>query len=428
MTLKTRLSVLLLSTPVLAFVVIGGLMGRASAGSDDQTFQHLRVFEDVVSLVLNNYVEEVKADRVMEGAMRGLADGLDPDSAYLNAQQVRDIEAKTPLPEGEVGLELTRQFYLRVIAARDGSPAAKAGLQTGDYVRVIDGKATRDLSVFEGARLLRGAPGSKVTLTIIRGNAADPHEVVLVREKPAGTAVSGRLIGDTGYVRIASFRAPVAADVQKQVADLSKAGAKALVLDVRHTAEGAYEHAIAAARLFVKSGTIAIQGGRSRTDAPVEFTAKPGDGAITLPAAVLVTAGSTGPSELFAAALKDNKRAELIGEHTLGRAGLQKLVKLPENRGLWLTYARFFRPANIPVPATAAAAQPAKKDGPAPKDAPKAADKNAAQSPGSLAIHGRGLEPDVAVEEPDVEFGSAAPASDPILDAAIERLKAKKAA
>ena len=134
---------------------------------------------------MSNYVEEVKVDHVMEGAMRGLADGLDPDSAYLNAKQVKALEAGETLPDGDVGLELTRQYYLRVIAARDGSPAAKAGLQTGDYVRAIDGKPTRDMSVFEGTRLLRGQPGSKVTLTVIRGNAADPHEVTLVREKPS---------------------------------------------------------------------------------------------------------------------------------------------------------------------------------------------------------------------------------------------------
>ena len=158
MTTRTRLSVLLLSTPLLAFIVFGGMMGKASGS--DQTFQHLRIFEDVVSLILNNYVEEAKVDRVMEGAMRGLADGLDPDSAYLTAAQVKMIDPGEKVAPGDVGIELTRQYYLRVIAARDDSPAAKAGLQTGDYVRAIDGKPARDLSVFEGMRLLRGAPPS----------------------------------------------------------------------------------------------------------------------------------------------------------------------------------------------------------------------------------------------------------------------------
>ena len=152
MTVKTRLSVLLLSTPILVFVVVGGLMGNTSARGGDDTLQHLRVFEDVVGLVLNYYVEEVKVDRAMEGAMKGLADGLDPDSAYLNAKQLADVQSSAPLPDGDVGLELTRQYYLRVISARDGSPAAKAGLQTGDYVRGIDGKSTREISVLDKAR------------------------------------------------------------------------------------------------------------------------------------------------------------------------------------------------------------------------------------------------------------------------------------
>lgn len=390
MTLKTRLTVLLISTPILAFVIVGGLLGKESAAGDQQ-FQHLRVFEDVVSLVLNNYVETVKVDRVMEGAMRGLTDGLDPDSAYLSAQQVKAVESGAALPDGDVGLELTRQYYLRVIAARDGSAAAKAGLQTGDYVRAIDGKATRDMSVFEGSRLLRGQPGSKVTLTVIRGNAAEPHEVPLVREKPSGPAVSGRMIGsDVGYVRVAAFRPGVEADLRKQTADLAKAGARALIIDVRRTAEGAFENGVAAARLFVKSGTLAIKAGRAKTEARETIAAQAGDGTVEMPVTVLVTTGTSGAAELFAAALDGNKRADLIGERTLGRAGIQKLVKLPENRGLWLTYARYLTPAGDP-------------------------------------IQGKGLEPDLTVEDPDVEFGAPPSPTDPILDAAVERLRKKAA-
>src|SRR4051812_1771714 len=214
MTKRTRLSVLLVSTPLLAFIVLGAVRGKASDG--DETFQHLRVFEDVVSLILNNYVEDPKVNNVMEGAMRGLADSLDPDSAYLTASEARSLEAPgcasavptaacAGTPIGDVGIELTRQYYLRVIAARDDSPAAKAGLQTGDYVRAIDGKPTRDLSVFEGMRLLRGAPGSKVMLTITRGNAAEPHQIELVREKSAGSTVTSKMLGpDIGYLRIVS--------------------------------------------------------------------------------------------------------------------------------------------------------------------------------------------------------------------------------
>src|SRR6187455_1165245 len=148
MKIRGRVLVLAVSLPVIAFAVIGGFMSKASARED--SYQYLRIFEDVVSLILNNYVEEVDIDKVMHGAMHGLADGLDPDSAYLDVAQVGTFERNEALPVGQTGIELTRQYYLRVIAARDGSPASKAGLQPGDYIRGIDGQSTRDTSVFEG--------------------------------------------------------------------------------------------------------------------------------------------------------------------------------------------------------------------------------------------------------------------------------------
>jgi carboxyl-terminal processing protease len=390
MSFKTRMSVLLVSTPVLAFVLVGGLMSKG-VESGEQTYQTLRVFEDVVDLVTHNYVGEVQVDKVMDGAMRGLADGLDPDSAFLNVGQVKAVESGEALADGDVGIELTRRYYLYVIAARDGSPAQKAGLRTADTVRAIDGKPTRDMSVFEGSRLLRGKPGTKVTLTIIRGNAAEPHEVVLTRERASGSIVTSRMIGTTGYLRIASFREGVADAVRTQAAELAKAGAKSLIVDIRRSAEGPLENGIAAARLFVKSGTLAIKAGKGKPEPREPVAARDGDGAITLPVSLLITTGTAGPAEIFAAALLDNQRAELIGERTLGRSGIQKLVKLPEGRGLWLTYARYLTPSGKP-------------------------------------IHGQGLEPTVAVEEPDVEFGAPAPATDPILDAAIDRAKLKAAA
>jgi carboxyl-terminal processing protease len=394
MTFKTRVSVLLLSTPVLAFVLVGGLMGGTPAAGA-QSYTSLRVFQEVLDLVTHNYVTEVNLDKVMDGAMRGLADGLDPDSAYLTPTQVRALEAGEAAPDGDVGIELTRRYYLYVIAARDGSPAQKAGLRTADTIRAIDGKPTRDMSVFEGTRLLRGKTGSKVTLTIIRGNAADPHEVTLVREKIAGPLVTSKVMGSSGYLRIVAFRDGVVDEVKKNASELQKAGAKSLIVDVRHTAEGPLDNGIAVARLFIKSGTLAIKAGHGKPEPRETIAARAGDGSIDLPASVLLTTGTSGPGELFAAALNDNGRAELIGERTLGRAGLQKLVKLPEGRGLWLTYSRYLTPKGA-------------------------------------AIQGRtepgGIVPTVAVDEPDVDFGAAAPTTDAILDKALERAKVKAAA
>lgn len=388
MTFRTRLVLLLVSTPLVAFAVVGGLLGKTVARED--TYQHLRVFEDVVNLILGNYVEPVNVDRVMEGALRGLAESLDPDSSYLPRHLVPAVENGTPPEPGDTGLELTRQYYLRVVSARDGSPAARAGLRTGDYVRAIDGASTRPMSLVEGQRRLRGPVGSKVTLTILRGSAAEPHPVEIVREAVRLEPVRTRMAAPgVGLLRIATFDGGVVEGIRNGVAALQAQGASRLVVDLRATAQGPLDAGIAAARLFVASGTLVQR--QARGGQPELIVAGGGDGVIAMPVILLVTSGTSGAAELFAAALVGNSRAEMIGERTLGRAGVQKLVRFADGSGLWLTWARYLTPSG-------------------------------------KAIHGSGLEPTVEVEEPDVEFGAEPPADDPILDKALERWSVKKAA
>jgi carboxyl-terminal processing protease len=387
MTSRTRLWILAVSTPLIAFAVIGGYLGQAR-GKDD-TYQHLRVFDDVVSHVVNNYVEEVNIQQAMRGAMRGLSDALDPDSAYLTPELVKAVEQNTSPGTADIGVELTRQYYLRVVSARDGSPAAKAGLRTGDYVRAIDGRATRDMSAYEGMRLLRGAPGSKVALLVIRNNAADPHELSLVREVTSAPEVTTRMANaSTGYVRISEFTKDSPTRLTQAVGTLTKTGAKSFVVDLRGTATGDIDDGIAAARLFVPSGTLAIRQTKAQRET---ITAGANDGAIAAPVVLLVDQGTAAAAELFAAALNGNGRAELVGERTLGRAARQQLVKLPDGSGLLLSSMRYLTPANA-------------------------------------GIHERGLTPDVQVRQPDVEFGAQPPAKDETLDTALTRLAEKKAA
>jgi len=388
MTSRTRLLVLFVSAPVIAFAVIGGFLGNVLARSDD-TYAHLRVFQDVVSLIMSNYVEQPNLDTVMRGAMRGLADNLDSDSAFLTAPQVRQIESGDQPGPADLGIELTHQYYLRVVAARDDSPAAKAGIHPGDFVRIVESRPTRDMSAFEGSRLLHGAAGSKVKLTIIRGSAAEPHIVELAREVTAAPDVKSRMQGDgIGYVRVAAFGKRAAEQVRTQVAALAKTGATRLIIDVRNSATGDLAEGVTVARLFVPSGTLAIRD--SRAAGQQKLDAVKGDGAIAVPVELLVDAGTSGAAEIFAAAMAGNKRADLIGEHTIGRAGIQELVKLPDSSGLWITSSRYLTPAGT-------------------------------------AIQGKGLEPTVAVDQPDGEFGLPAP-PDQILQKAVERLTQKKAA
>ncbi len=240
------------------------------------------------------------------------------------------------------------------------------------------------MSVWEGMRQLQGAPGTAVTLVVLRGNAAEPHDVVLTREVPPALAPAARMLpSKIGYLRVAEFAAGTPAALRKAAARLQVEGARALVLDLRGSARGPIETGLEAARAFVASGTLAML--ESRGEGRRTVSAAPGDGEITLPVAVLTDFGTAGPAELLAAALAGNKRAETVGERTAGRAALQRLFALPDGGSLWMSHSWYLTPAGTP-------------------------------------IHERGLQPDIPVPQPDVEFGATAPDGDRTLEKAVERL------
>ena len=341
------------------------------------------------SLISSNYVEKADVDKVMNGAMHGLADRLDPDSAYLTADQVKQIESGAPLPAGDVGIDLTRQYYLRIIAARDNSPAAKAGLRTGDYVRAINDKPTREMSVFEGMRALRGTPGSKVKLTIIRGNATDPHVVELTRETPPASDVTGRMAAPgIGYLRIAAIGPKTADQVKSQIADLTKAARRRLSSTCGAPPAARSIGGIALARLFVASGTLAC--GKRRAASARRSPPRPGDGV-------------------------DHAADHAAGghRHVRRRRALRVGTRRQQAR-------RPDRRAHHRPRRTAEAGEAARRHRPV-------ADHDALPHPDRRAAHEKGLEPTVLVDEPDVEFGQPAPTDDPILDKALDASREKAA-
>jgi carboxyl-terminal processing protease len=383
---KSRLAVAFVSTALIAYVAVGAFLGKALG---DTSYGQLAIFNEVVRLVLDAYVEPVNLDRAMAGARLGLADALDGDSSYLDAEQYKLLQQPAS-GDADVGLLLTRRFaFLMVVAARPGSPAAKGGLQPGDLVKAIDERHTRPMAALVAERLLRGAPGSQVKLSVLRGGA-EPFEVTLVRErlKPAG--VEGRMLdATTGYVRVPEFAPGTAADVRAQLETLQRGGAAQMLLDLRDAAFGAPEDGVGVAELFLAGGPVAKLVGRRQDEKLLQADAA--RSAWRGPLAVLVTNGTAGPGEVVAAALLDAGRAKLVGEHTFGRAAVSRLQPLPEG-GLVLTVAKYV-------------------------------------SPTGPSIHGQGLPPSVPVaqEEDEDDREDAAPRPDRILEKALEVVKGEAA-
>ncbi len=380
---KTRTIILVATIPVVVFTIVGGFLGRAVARED--AYRHLRIFEDVVTRIANNYVEEVDMDIVMEGALRGLADGLDSESSFLTVDDVARIESGDPLPAGGLGLEIASQYYVQVIGVTDGTPADRAGIRPGDYIRAIDGQTTRLVSGVAGERLLRGGPGSTVTLTLLRGSTQEPYEIELTREQLEPLAVTHRVVdGDVGYIRVPSFNTNVGDQLAAAAEQLLTEGATRLLIDVRSTAGGDFEAGIDAARRFVASGTLLRKTEQGETETMIDADA--GDTAIGAPVTLLTNFGTAHAAELFVAALRGTDRADTVGQRTAGRVSLQKLVKLPDGTGLWLSWARY------------------------------------SQASGDR-IHRSGISPTVEVDAPRVELGEPAPPDDPIFNRGLEHVK-----
>ena len=382
---RTRVVILLATVPLVAFTLVGGWLGGVVARED--AYRHLRIFEDVVSLISENYVEDADLDDVMDGALAGLAGGLDADSTFLSAESVARLESGAEAGPAGIGVETVARYYTQIVGVRDGSPADRAGLRPGDYIRAIDDEPTRRVSGVDVVARLRGEPGTTVRLSLLRGNTSEPYDIELTREVPSGPDVSHRMLAPgIGYVRVAALGEGAAGAIERAAGALAADGAEQLVIDIRNCAGGSFDEGIAAARLFVADGTLLQREETGEVQVPIEATA--GSGAIDTPVLLLTDFGTAAGAELFAASLTGAGRAESVGQRTAGRVSLQKLIPLPDGSGLWLSWARYLHASGD-------------------------------------ALHRTGVEPDVAVEVPSVELGEPWPPGDPILDRALEHLQAE---
>lgn len=341
MSFRTKFALILLSATLAVYTVVGGWIStRAQQPANDPNAQ-LRIFESVLQHIQNDYVDDPDMEKVRAGALRGLAYGLDPYSTYLTAEQVRQFNGNTKSNEVGIGAELSQvASYLYVIAPMKGSPADQAGVKAGDIIEYIDGKATRDISLYDAKQLLNGAAGSEVKLRILRANAR-PLTLAVKRGTFRAPAAEARMEpGRIGVIRVNSLAQGEAADVRGRVQDLAKQGAQKIVLDLRGTAGGSIDEAVAVANLFIKDGMIAQTSGREGKTLKT-FTADPKTAIFQGPVVALIDAGTAGAAEVVASAFLERNRGQVVGEKSFGAGAEQQLFTLRGGDGLLLTTVKW---------------------------------------------------------------------------------------
>ena len=337
--------ILLLSGPFVVYAVLGGFLGNAIAR--DSAYRYLSVFQDVVTLIMNNYVDQVQMDSVLEGGIRGMMDALDPDSAYLSPEEFAAFQHPQEGISG-IGVEVTKRYYLQVVGVLPESAADKAGLRAGDLLKSVGGINTREVSTLIGESLLRGEQGTSVDLEVIRGRQADPIAITVERATYSSDPVAYKMLtGTIGYIRVAAFQAGSGERVARAVQSARNAGATELVLDVRNSFGRMAGEGAEVAGLFVSGGVAAILQNRKgdNTDLEIESGRVVFDGPMTL----LVNRGTSGAAEILGSAFQHAKRGELVGERTAGRGGVQKAIPLKDGSGLILSVSQYSTPANEPL-------------------------------------------------------------------------------
>ncbi|GAB3100036.1 S41 family peptidase [Lysobacter terrae] len=315
----------------------------------------IRRYVAVYNAVKEAYVEPIDDKKLMQSAIRGLLFDLDPHSVYMEHDTAEQFDEASRGSYGGVGVELQRQpdGTLRVIAPIDDTPAARAGIKAGDIITAIDGKVFKpDEGDTSGP--LRGDPGSKVTLTIVREDKPKPFDVTLTRETIRIVSVKSRMLEPGyGYLRIASFQADTAADFDRRLDSLrEQSGGKlrGLVIDLRSNPGGLLTSAVQIADSLLEKGKIVSTRGRVPIS-DAEFSATPGDRSGAAPVVVLVDAGSASASEVLAGALRDNKRARIVGSRTFGKGSVQTVLPLDNGDSVKLTTARYFTPSGKSIQA-----------------------------------------------------------------------------
>lgn len=341
MSFKSKFVMIVMSASLAMYSIAGAwLATRAQQPANDPDSQR-KIFESVLQHIQNDYVDEPNMEKVRAGALRGLAYGLDPYSTYLTPEQVKDFRAGGKSGQVGIGAELSMAAsFLYVVAPIKGSPADQAGVRAGDIIEYIDGKATRDISLYDARQLLNGAAGTEVKLRILRAGARAMTTTVKRGAFRAPVAEARMEPGRIGILRINSLDNGEAADAKARLQDLIKQGAQKIVIDLRSVAGGEIQEGVSVANFFIRDGAIAKTIGREQKvlksyDADPKLTIFNG------PTVVLIDTGTAGAAEVIASAFAENKRGDVVGEKSFGAGAEQELFTLRDGDGLLLTTVKW---------------------------------------------------------------------------------------
>src|SRR5712691_9197276 len=363
---------------------LGG--GVASKSNDSAaTYENLRLFTEVLSIIQSQYVDEVPPKDIIYSAIRGTLRGLDPHSSFLDPEMYREMQVETTGSFGGLGIELTlRDDVLTVVAPIEGTPAYRAGIQPGDRIVKIEGLTTKDMQLADAVKRMRGKPGSKITISILRESWTEPRDFPIVREQIRVQSVkSADLEPGIEYVRLRQFQEQTANDLEAALEKFTKNGKngrmQGLVLDLRNNPGGLLTSAVEVTEKFLDGGKLVVYTeGRVRNQ-NMRFQANSKRVFSDFPMVVLVNQGSASASEIVAGALQDWGRAVVLGTQSFGKGSVQTIIPLSDGSGLRLTTAKYY-------------------------------------TPNGRSIHGKGITPDIIVEAPKPVPGQAAESTPPPAD------------
>ena len=335
---------------VLVSICTGVVMANRHPFQSER-YEDLKIFTEVLSYVEANYVEEVEPERVIHGAIRGMLRSLDPHSSFMPPEMFGEMQVETEGRFGGLGIEITiRDDVLTVVAPIEETPAFRAGILAGDQIVLVEGESTKDMTLIEAVKKLRGPEGTEVTIGVMRPGFAEPRDFTIVRAVIKIKSVRWtRLPQDVGYIKVRSFQKTTVNEVKEAIRELESQGMAALVLDLRNNPGGLLDQAISVSELFLDDGKLIVYTKGRLTNQDMKGFSKGGGIWSGRPLAILINGGSASASEIVAGALKDWDRATLIGTQSFGKGSVQTIIPLSDGSGLRLTTAKYYTPNNAEI-------------------------------------------------------------------------------